>query len=77
MLKKDSPGCGLERVKVYDRHGSPVRGGRGLYAAALVEAYPYLPVEEEGRLADTAAGKVLAGPLATPTFDVCPADLLR
>jgi uncharacterized protein YbgA (DUF1722 family)/uncharacterized protein YbbK (DUF523 family) len=52
VLKKDSPSCGLERVKVYDPHGSPVRGGRGLYAAALVEAYPYLPVEEEGRLAD-------------------------
>jgi uncharacterized protein YbgA (DUF1722 family)/uncharacterized protein YbbK (DUF523 family) len=52
VLKKDSPSCGLERVKVYDRHGSPVRSGRGLYAAALVDAYPYLPVEEEGRLAD-------------------------
>ena len=52
VLKKDSPSCGLERVKVYDRHGSPVRSGRGLYAAALVKAYPYLPVEEEGRLAD-------------------------
>jgi uncharacterized protein YbgA (DUF1722 family)/uncharacterized protein YbbK (DUF523 family) len=52
VLKKDSPSCGLERVKVYDRHGGPVRGGRGLYAAALVEVYPYLPVEEEGRLSD-------------------------
>jgi uncharacterized protein YbgA (DUF1722 family)/uncharacterized protein YbbK (DUF523 family) len=52
VLKKDSPSCGLDRVKVYDRHGSPSRGGRGLYAAALVEAYPHLPVEEEGRLAD-------------------------
>jgi uncharacterized protein YbgA (DUF1722 family)/uncharacterized protein YbbK (DUF523 family) len=52
VLKRDSPSCGLERVKVYDRHGSPVRGGRGLYAAALLDAYPYLPVEEEGRLAD-------------------------
>ncbi len=51
VFKKDSPSCGLERVKVYDR-GSPVRTGRGLFAAALVEAYPHLPVEEEGRLAD-------------------------
>lgn len=23
VLKKDSPSCGLERVKVYDRHGTP------------------------------------------------------
>ena len=52
VLKKDSPSCGLERVKVYDSHGSPARSGRGLFAAALVEAYPYLPVEEEGRLVD-------------------------
>jgi uncharacterized protein YbgA (DUF1722 family) len=39
-------------VKVYDRHGIPARGGRGLFAAALVDAFPHLPVEEEGRLAD-------------------------
>ena len=52
VLKKDSPTCGLERVKIYDRHGTPVRGGRGLFAAALVDAFPHLPVEEEGRLAD-------------------------
>jgi uncharacterized protein YbgA (DUF1722 family)/uncharacterized protein YbbK (DUF523 family) len=52
VLKKDSPSCGLERVKIYERQGSPVRGGRGLFARALVEAFPHLPVEEEGRLAD-------------------------
>src|SRR5215203_534842 len=27
VLKKDSPSCGLERVKVYDRHGTSVRDG--------------------------------------------------
>jgi uncharacterized protein YbgA (DUF1722 family) len=52
VLKKDSPSCGLERVKIYDRHGTPARGGRGLFAAALVDAFPHLPVEEEGRLVD-------------------------
>ena len=51
VLKKDSPSCGLERVKVYG-HGAPVRGGRGLFAAVLVDAFPHLPLEEEGRLAD-------------------------
>ena len=39
-------------MKVYERHESPARNGRGLFAAALVEAFPHLPVEEEGRLAD-------------------------
>jgi uncharacterized protein YbgA (DUF1722 family)/uncharacterized protein YbbK (DUF523 family) len=52
VLKKDSPSCGLERVKVYGPGGTPTRTGRGLFAAALVEAFPHLPVEEEGRLAD-------------------------
>jgi uncharacterized protein YbgA (DUF1722 family)/uncharacterized protein YbbK (DUF523 family) len=52
VLKKDSPSCGLERVKVYERRGAPTRDGRGLFAAALVEACPHLPVEEEGRLSD-------------------------
>ena len=52
VLKKDSPSCGMERVKVYDRDGTPSRDGRGLFAAALADAYPRLPVEEEGRLAD-------------------------
>ncbi len=54
VLKKDSPSCGMVRVKVYDQHGSPSRGGRGLYAEALLERWPHLPVEEEGRLFDEA-----------------------
>ena len=52
VLKKDSPSCGLERVKVYDRHGVGERSGRGRFAAALVARFPTLPIEEEGRLSD-------------------------
>jgi uncharacterized protein YbgA (DUF1722 family)/uncharacterized protein YbbK (DUF523 family) len=52
VLKKDSPSCGMERVKVYDPHGSPARTGVGLFAAALLKRFPLLPVEEEGRLCD-------------------------
>jgi uncharacterized protein YbgA (DUF1722 family)/uncharacterized protein YbbK (DUF523 family) len=52
VLKKDSPSCGLERVKVYDPNGSPARSGRGLFAAALAQELPDLPMEEEGRLSD-------------------------
>jgi uncharacterized protein YbgA (DUF1722 family)/uncharacterized protein YbbK (DUF523 family) len=54
VLKKDSPSCGLERVKVYPAGtgGVPAKDGRGLFAAALVAALPDLPVEEEGRLND-------------------------
>jgi uncharacterized protein YbgA (DUF1722 family)/uncharacterized protein YbbK (DUF523 family) len=52
LLKKDSPSCGMERVKVYSASGMPSRDGRGLYAASLMKRYPNLPVEEEGRLND-------------------------
>ena len=52
VLKKDSPSCGMQRVKVYDANRVPARDGRGIFAAALLEAFPDLPVEEEGRLND-------------------------
>jgi uncharacterized protein YbgA (DUF1722 family)/uncharacterized protein YbbK (DUF523 family) len=52
VLKKDSPSCGMERVKVYTPGGMPERGGRGLFAQALMAVLPNLPVEEEGRLSD-------------------------
>ncbi len=53
ILKKGSPSCGMTRVKVYEEKGMPTRQGRGLYASALMEAYPNLPVEDEGRLNDS------------------------
>ena len=52
VLKKDSPTCGLERVRVYNESNVPARSGRGIFAAALTERLPMLPVEEEGRLTD-------------------------
>jgi uncharacterized protein YbbK (DUF523 family)/uncharacterized protein YbgA (DUF1722 family) len=53
ILKKDSPSCGMTRLKVYGLKGPAKREGRGLYASALMEAFPNLPVEEEGRLKDS------------------------
>lgn len=52
ILKKDSPTCGMERVRVYSGAGMPTRRGRGLFAEALIDASPLLPIEEEGRLGD-------------------------
>ncbi|MGA0805902.1 MAG: YbgA family protein [Pseudohongiellaceae bacterium] len=50
---KNSPSCGLFRVKVYRDNGYPHQEqGRGLFAAALTRAMPLLPVEEDGRLQD-------------------------
>lgn len=51
ILKKDSPSCGMERVKIFS--GSmPLRKGTGVYAEVLMRNNPLLPVEEEGRLGD-------------------------
>ena len=53
VLKKDSPSCGMERVKLYDpRGGASSRSGRGLFAARLCDRFSDLPIEEEGRLSD-------------------------
>jgi uncharacterized protein YbbK (DUF523 family) len=53
VLKKDSPSCGMARVKVFDpASDEPVRNGVGIFAAVLQEQLPALPIEEEGRLHD-------------------------
>jgi uncharacterized protein YbgA (DUF1722 family)/uncharacterized protein YbbK (DUF523 family) len=52
VFKKDSPSCGVERVRTYNEHGMPGRKGVGLFARAYVERFPLIPVEEEGRLCD-------------------------
>lgn len=52
VLKKNSPSCGMERVRVFDARGLPAKPGRGLFAEGLLQHFPHLPVEEEGRLAD-------------------------
>jgi uncharacterized protein YbgA (DUF1722 family) len=52
IFKKDSPNSGLMRVKVYNDKGMPVKKGVGLFARAFTEAFPRIPVEEDGRLND-------------------------
>jgi len=53
VFKQDSPSCGAFRVKIYpERKGRAERKGEGLFAGALREALPWLPIEEEGRLED-------------------------
>lgn len=50
VLKKNSPSCGLEGVKVYKSNGRPKGTHRGMFAELLLREMPHLPVEEEGRL---------------------------
>ncbi len=51
IVKKDSPSCGMERVRVYAGE-VPFREGVGIYTQNMMQNYPLLPVEEEGRLGD-------------------------
>ena len=57
VLKSRSPSCGLFRVPLHraGRGGAPALRGRGLFAGALVERFPSLPVVEELQLHDRAA----------------------
>ena len=54
ILKKDSPSCGMERVKIWNEHNQEIseRQGRGFFADELLRQFPNLPMEEEGRLHD-------------------------
>ncbi len=53
VTKKDSPSCGLERVRVHGTKGGPPRrDGVGAFVAVLRARLPLLPIEEEGRLHD-------------------------
>ena len=52
ILKKDSPSCGMKRVKIWQNKGRAERKGRGLFAEELLRQFPNMPVEEEGRLND-------------------------
>jgi uncharacterized protein YbgA (DUF1722 family)/uncharacterized protein YbbK (DUF523 family) len=55
ILMTGSPSCGLFDVEVRpDASSPPVRSGRGIFAAAVVAARPDLPVEDCGRLFETA-----------------------
>jgi uncharacterized protein YbbK (DUF523 family) len=55
VLKSKSPSCGKDGVAVLDP-AAGITEGRGLFAEVLIAALPDLPVEDEARLRDPAAG---------------------
>jgi uncharacterized protein YbgA (DUF1722 family)/uncharacterized protein YbbK (DUF523 family) len=52
IFKAKSPTCGLGSAKVYLENGFAAGKSDGVFAAMCKEAYPLLPMEEEGRLCD-------------------------
>ena len=67
ILKKDSPSCGIERVRLYrdidDHH--PSRTGTGIFAALLRQRMPTLPMTEEGWLCDARRRESFLGRIFT------------
>ncbi|MFH1809470.1 MAG: DUF523 and DUF1722 domain-containing protein [Pseudomonadota bacterium] len=52
IFKANSPSSGMERVKVFNDKGIARKVGSGLFARSFMEHFPWIPVEEEGRLHD-------------------------
>ena len=52
IFKSNSPSSGMERVRVYNEKGMPVKKGIGIFAGIFMDRFPLLPAEEEGRLHD-------------------------
>jgi uncharacterized protein YbgA (DUF1722 family)/uncharacterized protein YbbK (DUF523 family) len=52
LLKSRSPSCGIKEVKVYPgmEKSAALKKGSGFFGAAVLERFPNLPVEDEGRL---------------------------
>jgi uncharacterized protein YbbK (DUF523 family) len=57
ILKSRSPSCGTADTKIFGgmNDDEPIDRGPGFFAAAVLERFPDLPVEDELRLGDEAA----------------------
>jgi uncharacterized protein YbgA (DUF1722 family)/uncharacterized protein YbbK (DUF523 family) len=54
VFKSRSPSSGMRGVKIYTETGMPYAIGSGIFAHAFMDRFPFLPVEDEGRLHDPA-----------------------
>jgi len=53
VFKAKSPSCGIERVKLYEKESHMCeKKAVGVFAQAVKEKQPLLPIEEDGRLND-------------------------
>ena len=53
IFKSGSPSSGMERVKVFDEKGIPLKMGSGIFARIFMEHFPLLPMADEDRLHDS------------------------
>jgi len=47
VLKSRSPSCGVKNVRLYSPNGRVTRKGTGLFARAVIDAFPDMPVLQE------------------------------
>ena len=52
VLKSRSPSCGIGDARVFDESGKQISVSNGIFAEALVDAFPGLPVANEEQLRD-------------------------
>lgn len=55
ILKSRSPTCGIKEVKLYKTHGktqSISNKSKGLFAETIIEKFPLLAIEDEGRISN-------------------------
>ena len=52
VFKAKSPSSGLHRIKIYQQSGGVRHNGTGIFAGGFTAAFPFIPVEEDGRLHD-------------------------
>jgi uncharacterized protein YbgA (DUF1722 family)/uncharacterized protein YbbK (DUF523 family) len=52
ILRSKSPSCGIKEVKIHQGTGSKTLhpAGAGIFAQIVLDTFPYLPIEDEGRL---------------------------
>jgi uncharacterized protein YbgA (DUF1722 family)/uncharacterized protein YbbK (DUF523 family) len=52
IFKSRSPSSGMQRIKVYQENGQPLNKGVGIWAKMVMDHFPLLAFEDEGRLND-------------------------
>ncbi|HEN20865.1 MAG TPA: DUF523 domain-containing protein, partial [Desulfobacteraceae bacterium] len=52
VFKSRSPSSGMQGVKVYSGKGAVTKKGVGIWARRFMDAFPLIPLEDEGRLND-------------------------
>jgi uncharacterized protein YbgA (DUF1722 family)/uncharacterized protein YbbK (DUF523 family) len=52
ILKSRSPSCGIKEVKMYpgSKKSTALKKGSGFFGSAVLERFPNLPIDDEGRL---------------------------